>query len=50
MISLLVLASLYLLVALALVVVIDRSVGIMSPASADDGLASAHPSLPDVTK
>ncbi|AYG62952.1 hypothetical protein CCGE525_30000 (plasmid) [Rhizobium jaguaris] len=49
MTSLLILAILYLLAALALILVIDRSVGIMFPASADDAHAAARPSLPDVS-
>jgi hypothetical protein len=41
MTSLLVLATLYLFAALVLVLIIDRSVGIMFPASADDARRGA---------
>ncbi|MDE1995457.1 MAG: hypothetical protein KGI75_23355 [Rhizobiaceae bacterium] len=50
MISLLFLAILYLLVALVLVILIDRSVGIMFPASTDDPRAARRRPLPEVTK
>ncbi len=42
MISLLVLAALYLLAALVLILIIDRSVGVFFPASAKQGAAEPH--------
>ncbi|MDL2405953.1 hypothetical protein PY650_09795 [Rhizobium calliandrae] len=48
MTSLLILATLYLLAALAMIFIIDRSVGIMFPVSTDDVRATARPSLPDI--
>jgi len=49
MISLLILATFYLFAALVLILIIDRSVGIMFPASADDAHATARPPLPDIS-
>ncbi|MBB5574433.1 MULTISPECIES: hypothetical protein [Rhizobium] len=49
MLSLLVLAILYFFAALVLILIIDRSVGIMFPASVDDAGTAAAPSLPDVS-
>ncbi len=48
MTSLLVLAILYLFAALVLILIIDRSVGIMFPASADDARGARQP-LPDIS-
>ncbi|AVA25312.1 hypothetical protein NXC24_PC00868 (plasmid) [Rhizobium sp. NXC24] len=49
MLSLLLLATLYLFAALVLIFIIDRSVGIMFPASTEDTRTAAHPPLPDAS-
>ncbi|MBB4567105.1 hypothetical protein [Rhizobium leucaenae] len=49
MVSLIVLAALYLLTALVLILIIDRSVGIVFPASAEDSHTATAPPLPDVS-
>ncbi|WFU12537.1 hypothetical protein QA646_21795 (plasmid) [Rhizobium sp. CB3090] len=49
MLSLLILATLYLFAALVLILIIDRSVGIMFPASADDADTAAAQPLPDIS-
>ncbi|MBB3456220.1 hypothetical protein FHT86_004528 [Rhizobium sp. BK313] len=49
MTSLFVLAILYLFAALVLILIIDRSVGIMFPASADDARAVASQPFPDIS-
>lgn len=50
MTSLLILASLYLLAALALILVIDRSVGILFPVSGQKAGVAARPPQPDIVK
>ncbi|HEY0123273.1 MAG TPA: hypothetical protein VGC14_16240 [Rhizobium sp.] len=50
MTSLLILATLYLLAALVVILIIDRSVGIMFPASGKERRVAANRSLPDVPK
>ncbi|MGV1765284.1 hypothetical protein G6L94_29130 [Agrobacterium rhizogenes] len=50
MTSLLVLAILYLLAALVVIIIIDRSVGIMFPASGKERRVANRRPLPDVPK
>lgn len=50
MTALLILASLYLLAALVLILVIDRSVGILFPVSGKEAGATARPPQPDIAK
>ncbi|QND44777.1 hypothetical protein HB780_05685 (plasmid) [Rhizobium lusitanum] len=50
MTSLLILATLYLLATLVVILIIDRSVGIMFPASGKVRRVADHRPLPDVPK
>ncbi|MEZ2218512.1 hypothetical protein [Rhizobium sp. RCC_161_2] len=50
MTSLLILATLYLLVTLVVILIIDRSVGIMFPASGKESRTATRRPLPDVSK
>lgn len=50
MTALLILASLYLLAALALILVIDRSVGILFPVSGHKTGPAIRPPQPDIAK
>jgi hypothetical protein len=50
MTSLLVLATLYLMAALVVILIIDRSVGIMFPASGKERRVAASRALPDGPK
>lgn len=50
MTSLLILATLYLLATLVVILIIDRSVGIMFPASGKERRVAAHRPIADVQK